>query len=192
MCRWLQLQRAQGVATGIEVLWRRCCFLFSFFFSSRRRHTRFDCDWSSDVCSSDLQSAGDLAADLERWLGGRPIVARPVSPPARIWRWSQRNPKLVGTATAGLLLGAAAVWLFRGELFQASQFNPPDRSIAVLPFTDSSETNDQKFLCDGISDEILHTLGTVDELRVVGRTSSFAFKGKNTNPSEVGQKLNVG
>src|SRR2546430_5243290 len=28
-----------------------CCF---FFFSSRRRHTRFDCDWSSDVCSSDL------------------------------------------------------------------------------------------------------------------------------------------
>src|SRR5256886_13549056 len=32
---------------------RKCCFFF-FFFSSRRRHTRFDCDWSSDVCSSDL------------------------------------------------------------------------------------------------------------------------------------------
>src|SRR5206468_5738204 len=138
------------------------------------------------------QSARELAADLERWLGGRPIVARPVSPPARLWRWSQRNPKLVGADTVGLALAAAAVWLFRGELFQASQFNPPDRSIAVLPFTDSSETNDQKFLCDGISDEILHTLGTVDELRVVGRTSSFAFKGKNTDPSKVGQKLNVG
>ena len=62
------------------------------------------------------QSAGDFAADLERWLNGRPIVARPVSPPARIWRWSRRNPKLVGAATTGLLLGAAAVWLFRGEL----------------------------------------------------------------------------
>ena len=61
------------------------------------------------------QSAGDLAAELERWLDGRPIVARPVSPPARMWRWSQRNPKLVGAATAGLLLGATAVWLFRGE-----------------------------------------------------------------------------
>jgi tRNA A-37 threonylcarbamoyl transferase component Bud32 len=61
------------------------------------------------------QSAGDLAADLDRWLGGRPIVARPVSPPARIWRWSRRNPKLVGAATAGLLLGATAVWLFRGD-----------------------------------------------------------------------------
>src|SRR4029077_10680324 len=64
------------------------------------------------------QSAGDLAADLERWLDGRPIVARPVSPPARIWRWSQRNPKLVGAATAGLLLGAAAVSLFHAEFFR--------------------------------------------------------------------------
>jgi serine/threonine protein kinase len=136
------------------------------------------------------QSAGDLAADLERWLGGRPIVARPVSPPARIWRWSQRNPKLVGAATAGLLLGAAAVWLFRGELFRASQFNPPDRSIAVLPFTDSSKTKDQEYLGDGISEEILHTLGQVDGLRVVGRTSSFSLKGRNTK--EVGKKLNVG
>src|SRR5688572_31411913 len=33
-------------------------FFFFFFFSSRRRHTRFDCDWSSDVCSSDLRTLG--------------------------------------------------------------------------------------------------------------------------------------
>src|SRR2546430_10924767 len=32
----------------------KCTFVVFFFFSSRRRHTRFDCDWSSDVCSSDL------------------------------------------------------------------------------------------------------------------------------------------
>src|SRR6266545_188077 len=136
------------------------------------------------------QSAGDLAADLERWLAGCPIVARPVSPPARIWRWSQRNPKLVGAATVGLLLGAAVVWSFRGELFRASQFNPPDRSIAVLPFTDSSETKDQEYLCDGISEEILRSLTKVDGLRVAGRTSSFSLKGRTTK--EVGEKLNVG
>src|SRR2546427_4884464 len=136
------------------------------------------------------QSAGDLAADLERWLGGRPIVARPVSPPARIWRWSRRNPKLVGAATAGLLLGAAAVWLFGGDLFRASQFNPPGKSIAVLPFSDPSEAKDQDYLGDGISEEILHTLAQVDGLRVAGRTSSFSLKGKNTK--EVGEKLNVG
>ncbi|HEY4638297.1 MAG TPA: protein kinase [Candidatus Udaeobacter sp.] len=136
------------------------------------------------------QSARDLAADLERWLDGCPILARPVSPPARMWRWSQRNPKLVGAATAGLLLGAAAVWLFRGELFPAAQFNPPDRSIAVLPFTDSSDTKDQEHLCDGISEEILHTLTQVNGLRVAGRSSSFSLKGKNTK--QVAEKLNVG
>ena len=136
------------------------------------------------------QSAGDLAADLEHWLDGRPIVARPVSPLARIWRWSQRNPKLVGAATAGLLLGAAVVWLFHGELFRASPFNPPDRSIAVLPFTDSSAARDQDYLSEGISEQILHTLTQVDGLRVAGRTSSFSLKGKDTK--EVGEKLNVG
>jgi serine/threonine protein kinase len=140
--------------------------------------------------SARYQSAGDLAADLERWLDGRPIIARPVSPPARVWRWTRRNPKLVGASIASLLLGAAAVWLFRGELFRMSEFNPPDKSIAVLPFTDSSETNDQEYLCDGISEEILNTLTQFDGLRVAGRTSSFSLKGKNTK--EVGKKLNVG
>src|SRR3954454_1738022 len=102
------------------------------------------------------QSAGDFAADLERWLAGKPIVARPVSPPARIWRWSRRNPKLVGTGVAGLLIGAAAIWLFRGELFRASAFNPPEKSIAILPFVDLSQAKDQQYFCDGISEEILH------------------------------------
>jgi serine/threonine-protein kinase len=40
------------------------------------------------------RSAGDLAVDLERWLEGRPIIARRVSPPVRAWRWSKRNPTL--------------------------------------------------------------------------------------------------
>src|SRR2546430_5649622 len=46
---------------------------FYFFFSSRRRHTRFDCDWSSDVCSSDLERARDLliGAELEELDEGR-------------------------------------------------------------------------------------------------------------------------
>src|SRR5205085_9373363 len=38
-----------------------CFLLFFFFFSSRRRHTRFDCDWSSDVCSSDLRAPSSWA-----------------------------------------------------------------------------------------------------------------------------------
>jgi serine/threonine protein kinase/Tfp pilus assembly protein PilF len=55
------------------------------------------------------RSAGDLADDLERWLEGRPINARPVSPPVRIWRWSKRNPKLAGSLAAVVILGAVGL-----------------------------------------------------------------------------------
>ena len=136
-------------------------------------------------------SALALAEDLEHWLKGLPTVARPVSAPARIWRWSRRNPKLLATGAAGLLLGAAAIWLLRSELFRAAPFNPPEKSIAVLPFLDLSQAKDQEYFCEGISEEILHALAKVDGLRVVGRTSSFSFKGKSAAASEIGKKLSV-
>ncbi len=50
-------------------------------------------------------SAGDLAEDLERWLADRPIIARPVSVPVRICRWSRRNPAAAGMAVLLLALG---------------------------------------------------------------------------------------
>src|SRR5205085_9416897 len=46
-------------------------YSFFFFFSSRRRHTRFDCDWSSDVCSSDLN-----AVSCERFVHGHQKITR--------------------------------------------------------------------------------------------------------------------
>src|SRR6266478_3668330 len=48
--------------------------LFFFFFSSRRRHTRFDCDWSSDVCSSDLGAIGDGLAIALRVYAAGPLI----------------------------------------------------------------------------------------------------------------------
>src|SRR2546430_4503466 len=44
---------------------RCCCIFFFFFFSSRRRHTRFDCDWSSDVCSSDLERTREIEGGVD-------------------------------------------------------------------------------------------------------------------------------
>ena len=59
-------------------------------------------------------SAGELAEDLERWLEGRSIVARPVLRPAQLWRWSRRNPVLAGGAAALvallILIGGLFTW----------------------------------------------------------------------------------
>src|SRR5207302_3188234 len=126
-----------------------------------------------------------------RWLKHEPIRGRRTGIFTGGRKWMRRNRKLVATGAACLLVGAAVIWLFRGELFRASQFNPPEKSIAVLPFLDLSQAKDQEYFCDGISEEILHALAKIDGLRVVGRTSSFSFKGKSVNASEVGKKLNV-
>jgi adenylate cyclase len=67
-----------------------------------------------------------------------------------------------------------------------------EKSVAVLPFVDLSQAKDQEYFCDGISEEILDALAKVEGLRVVARTSSFAFKGRNADVSEIAQKLNVG
>src|SRR2546430_12543693 len=53
-----------------------------FFFSSRRRHTRFDCDWSSDVCSSDLADPRERDADARPH--HMPLSTSPTIPAARI------------------------------------------------------------------------------------------------------------
>src|SRR5256886_4730844 len=52
---------------------RICVRIFFFFFSSRRRHTRFDCDWSSDVCSSDLDDFRHLGILVRRHVGGKVV-----------------------------------------------------------------------------------------------------------------------
>lgn len=72
-----------------------------------------------------------------------------------------------------------------------SPVTPPEKSIAVLPFVDLSQAKDQEYFCDGMSEEILGALAKTDGLRVVARTSSFSFKGRNLDASEIGRTLNV-
>src|SRR5262249_6303055 len=59
------------------------------------------------------------------------------------------------------------------------------------PFLDLSQTKDQEYFCDGMSEEIIDALAKVEGLRVVSRTSSFSFKGKRADVSEIAKKLNV-
>ena len=66
-----------------------------------------------------------------------------------------------------------------------------EHSIAVLPLVDLSESKDQEYLCDGVSEELLDTLAKVPGLRVAARTSAFSFKGKNVDTSEIANQLGV-
>ena len=66
-----------------------------------------------------------------------------------------------------------------------------DRSIAVLPFVNMSPDKEQEYFADGISEELLNLLAQVPELRVIARTSSFSFKGKEVDIAEIAKKLNV-
>jgi len=65
------------------------------------------------------------------------------------------------------------------------------KSIAVLPFVNMSSDAEQEFFSDGITEEILNSLASVQELKVAGRTSSFAFKGKNDDLRRIGDALGV-
>jgi adenylate cyclase len=66
-----------------------------------------------------------------------------------------------------------------------------DHSIAVLPFVNLSAEKDNEYFSDGITEELLNALAKVDGLLVTSRTSSFAFKGKNTDIREIGKQLGV-
>ena len=72
-----------------------------------------------------------------------------------------------------------------------TEIDSEDRSIAVLPFADLSPAKDQDYFCEGLAEELLDALAKLDGLRVVGRTSSFQFKGQASDLRDVGQKLNV-
>ena len=112
------------------------------------------------------------------------------------FRKQSAQRRLKRTLIAGAVVAAIAVGLllFRmnGSRQGTASVPVPEKSIAVMPFVDLSQAKDQEYFCDGISEEILDALAKVEGLRVVARTSSFAFKGRNADVGEIAQKLNVG
>src|SRR5438874_415677 len=131
------------------------------------------------------RSAGDLAEDLERWLEGQPIAARPVPTPARIWRWSRQNPIVAGMAALLLALAMmAGVMIWKTDL--ASR--PAATGVAVLPFESLSEDKEDALFADGVQDDILTRLAKIGDLKVISRTSVMQFRGKR-NIRQIGDAL---
>jgi TolB-like protein/Flp pilus assembly protein TadD len=119
---------------------------------------------------------------VERALGGRS--------PARIG-------SIIGAllAVAALAAGALHLVTTRGRPAvepTALEAAPAIASVAVLPFADMSPAKDQEYFADGVAEEILNALAQVHGLKVIGRTSSFSFKGGDEDFRAIGQKLGVG
>lgn len=79
-----------------------------------------------------------------------------------------------------------------GEYSSLSKVASSKPSIAVLPFSNMSADPENEYFSDGLTEELLNVLARSPELKVTGRTSSFAFKGKQEDLRGIGQKLGVG
>src|SRR6266513_131206 len=140
-------------------------------------------------------SALALAEDLERWLKHEPILARRTGIFARGKKWVQRNP--TSAVMAALLLAFAVplgvmIWRTESERSATSNSAPPEKSIAVLPFSNLSKEQENALFADGMQDEILSDLAKVADLKVINRTSVMPYKsGMARNLRQIGQQLGV-
>jgi TolB-like protein/Tfp pilus assembly protein PilF len=128
------------------------------------------------------EATGDVSPSA-----GVPTTPRPVS-------FNRTTRRVVIAATILVVLGAAVALGLRfwpgnrgGSTPTASAI--PDKSIAVLPFVDMSEKKDQEYFADGMAEEIIDLLAKVPGLKVIGRTSSFQFKGKTEDLRSIGNQL---
>jgi serine/threonine protein kinase/tetratricopeptide (TPR) repeat protein len=113
-------------------------------------------------------SAHDLAEDLERWLEGRPIIARPVGLPVRTWRWSKRNPKLAASLAATLIIGATGL----GIAITNSRLSGvvrnvelAQRSVVVMPFEDLDDLSVTSNSAKSATENLMAALTGTKEIR---------------------------
>jgi TolB-like protein/tetratricopeptide (TPR) repeat protein len=123
------------------------------------------------------------------------------------WYHGDRGEQRVGRTELAILtllflLGGGLFWRYQQASETASVATPPastapaavvanDKSIAVLPFVNMSSDQEQEYFSDGLSEELLNLLAQVPQLRVIARTSSFSFKGKEMDIAEIAHRLNV-
>jgi TolB-like protein/DNA-binding winged helix-turn-helix (wHTH) protein len=122
--------------------------------------------------------------DLPAAAADVPMVPVVRAPTRKRWPW------FAAIAVAVLVAFAGVAWLGTKE-HAAIPVTTSMPSLAVLPFADLSQSHDQEYLADGLAEEIINQLAQVPALRVVGRSSSFSFKGKNEELRIIGQKLGV-
>jgi adenylate cyclase len=149
----------------------------------------------SPLTPSPASSAAPSAATtprFSRWLllaGVLLLLAGAIA--LRPWRLLAAKPATTAAAEFGSTTGPAAPGAAARLVSEGAVRGAPERSIAVLPFTDMSEKKDQEYFSDGLSEELIDLLTKVPDLRVPARTSSFYFKGQHATIAEIAKALSV-
>lgn len=137
------------------------------------------------------QSAGDLVVDLENLKrdsqSGTQVVGSSIKPRRRL-----STGTIITLVVVLTLLVSAGVYLLRRNEKASEQVDPESiGSIAVLPFANSSGDQNTEYLSDGITESIINSLSQLPRLRVMARATMFRYKGKATDPQNVGHELKV-
>jgi adenylate cyclase len=104
---------------------------------------------------------------------------------------THQTGRKLNTLIIGVLIVAVGMLLADKFMPQSTDASTDTNSVAVLPFVDMSPAKDQEYFTDGLTENLLHALAQIRQLKVAGRTSSFAFKGLNTDLRDIGEQLNV-
>ena len=132
----------------------------------------------------------DTAPAPEAVLPTQDVAAPPLVKPEK--RRSRKAAWVSLIALVSLVIIALLFWQNSKKAFGTSlAISEYGRSVAVLSFADMSPAGDQEYFSDGLAEELLSGLAQMPDLRVVGRTSSFAYKGQRIGLSEIGNALNV-
>ena len=132
------------------------------------------------------QAAAELAADLQRLLGGLTVQAERSRVQARRVR-TLGIAVPVAVVVVLVLLTALNVGGLRTRLFAPA----PIRSIAVLPLANLSGDPNQEYFADGMTEALINDLGHVSALRVISRTSAMAYKGAKKSLKQIARELGV-
>ena len=152
--------------------------------------------WAFEVTPEGVQrtgaaSAGEIEGILaqpasSRWPAGLMALAGVAALVAGAWWVGRQTAAESATTSTDSTATAADV-----RLAFVDPSEDPRPSIAVLPFADMSPEQDQEYFGDGMTEEILNTLAKVRDLRVSGRTSTFAYKGHDKDLRQIGIELGV-
>jgi len=105
---------------------------------------------------------------------------------------SKLNGMIIGVlALAVVLLLVDKVWLSGDDGVEVVSTTTVDKSVAVLPFADLSQSQDQEWFADGLAEEILNALARTPDLLISARTSTFAYKGTDKDIPTIAKELGV-